>query len=368
MGMLKPSVLLAVCLLAVGLPSIFPAVEAAQTTTIYQVDSPASAVAGSEYPLPVTVVVYYNNTIPGSQLVVGILDTELSPAGLVSGVVVSSTDHCVNQPTLAAVCAISVPNSSGVERINFQIGGIFGGKVEPGSWELNATSLLEGPQNNLIQGSVSSKLFKINLTPVSLTVVVPSDVAVSVDGVSQRPGSVSVGVALGHHNVMVPQLVNVTQSTRLRFDRWSDGYTLALRTVVVRNSTTLQADYVTQYLLTLIGVQGNVTVSTWYDADTNATFSTNQSEPIPGLLGALGVRTSFQGWYENGQLLTNSPTGTISMDKPHTLTALWQMDYSIPETIVLVIVAAAIIAFLLVQRRNRAPTRRSRSKRRRKRS
>jgi hypothetical protein len=365
---LKPSIFLVVCLLAVCLASVLPAVEASQTTTIYQINGPSSAVAGSEAPLSVAVTVYYNDTVAGYQLVVGILYTDLSPARIVPGVVVSSTDPCVNEPEAVAVCAIVILKSSGVERIGFQIGGIFGGRREPGSWGLNVTSVLEGPQNNLIPGSVSSKLFRIDLTPVALNVNVPSGVAVSVDGVSQPAGSVSIGVALGQHNITVPQLVNVSQSTRLRFEHWSDGYPSTSRIIVVTNSTTVKVDYVTQNLLTLIGVEGNATVPTWYDADNSATFSTNQYEPIPGLLGALGARLSFQGWYENGQVVTNSPTGTISMDEPHTLTALWQVDYSTPAVITLGVIAVVIMAFMLLRRRKRPSTRRGRSKRRRKRT
>jgi hypothetical protein len=364
---LKHSIFLAVCLVALCSASVFPGVQAAETTTVYQINGPSSAVAGSENPLLVAVTVYYNNTIAGDQLVVGILYTGLSPA-LVPGVVVSSTDPCVNGRVAVAVCAIIVPNSSGVERIGFQIGGIFGGSRMPGSWNLNVTSLIKGPQNNLIPSSVSSKLFKIDLTPVTLNVDVPSNVVVSVDGVSNPAGSVSVGVALGKHNITVPQLINVSQSTRLRFGHWSDGYSSAFRTIMITNSTSLQADYVTQNLLTLVGVEGNATVSNWYDANTNATFSTNQYVPMQGLPGALGVRLSLQGWYENGQLITNSPTGTISMDKPHTLTALWQADYSIPEAITFGVIAVVIIAFILLRRRKRPATRRSRSKRRRQRS
>jgi hypothetical protein len=363
---LKPSIFLVVFLFTVCLASVFPAAEAAQTTTIYQISSPGSAVAGSENPLPVAVTVYYNNTVSGYQLVVGILDTAVSPARIVPGVVVSSTDPCVDQSATGALCAITVSKSSGVERIYFQIGGIFGGRREPGSWGLNVTSVLIDRQNNLVPGSASSKLLKIDLTPVALNVNVPSNVAVVVDGVPQPAGSATVGVALGQHNITVPRLVNVSESTRLRFDHWSDGYPSTLRSIVVTNSTTLQADYVTQNLLTLIGVQGNATVPTWYDADKNATFSTNQYAPTSGVLGTLGLRLSFQGWYENGQLLTNSRTGTISMNKPHTLTALWQLDYSIPAAIMLGIVAVVIIAYLLIQRRNRTPTARHGSKRRRK--
>lgn len=351
-----------ICLLMVSISSCSPVLAATQTTSISQVVSPSAAVAGSQKPLPVSVIVFYNNTTPGYYLVVGILDTSLSPEEPVPGIVVSSTDPCVNQPQADALCQIIVSESSGVERINFQIGGIFGSRQKPGVWNLNATSVLTDHQDTLVAGSVSSRLFRIDLTPVKLEVIVPSNVTVSVDGAQQPAGPVSVSVGLGQHNVAVPQLVNVSQSTRMRFDHWSDGNPSTFRVFLVTNSTTLQADYVTQNLLTLIGVQGNATISSWYDADSNATFSTDQYEPVSGGLGALGLRLAFQGWFENAQLVTNSPAGTISMDKPHTLTAQYQVDYSTPAAIVLGILAVAIIAFLLIRRRNRTPsTRRRRS-------
>ena len=367
MGRSRPSIFLVICLLALCTLSVFQAVNAEQTTTtIYQINGPSSAVAGSENPINFAVTVHYNNTITGDELVVGVLDADLSPARIVPGTGVSYNDPCVNEPEGTAVCAIAVPSSSGVERIGFQIGGIFGGRREPGSWNLNVTSLLEDHQGNVIVGSVSSRLFKINLIPVNLSVEVPPIVAVSVDGLLQPVGSVSVWVALGLHNVTVPQLVNVSQSTRLRFDQWSDGDRSTFRTILVTNSTFLHANYVIQNLLTLVGVQGNVTVSKWYDAGDNGTFSMSQYEPVPGVFGLFGVRLSFQGWYEDGRLSIGSPSGTISMDTPHTLVAFWQLDYSIPTGITLGIIGAVIIILLFAKRRNRTRPRRGRSKKRRK--
>jgi len=346
---------LIICLIIMSMSAFYPAVEAAQTTAIYQITAPSAVVAGSQNPLPVTVTVFYNNTVPGDQLIVGILYADLSPATVVPGIVTSSTDPCAGGPMAYARCAVTVPKPSGVERIDFQIGGIFGGSAEPGSWELNVTSVLKDAHGSLIPSSVSSRLFRIGLTTVALNVDVPSNVTVSVDGVAQAPGSVSIGVALGQHTVTVPQLVNVSESTRLRFDHWSDGSPSTVRSVVISNSTTLQADYVTQNLLTLIGVGSNATISTWYDADSNATFSTNQYAPLPGTMSALGAKLAFQGWYENGQLFTRAPTGTVSMNKPHTLTAVWQADYLIPTAVTLGIIGAAIIALLILQRKNRTP-------------
>ena len=366
MAIFKQSILTMVCLLFLSLMPIFPAVRAAQTTTtIYQVSTPTRGVAGSETPLSVNVTVYYNNTVAGYHLVVGILGTDQF---LVPGVAVSSTDPCVNTLAATAVCEMIVTKPSGVEQVRFQIGGIFGARVQEGNWNLNATSLLKNSQGQLIASSVSSKSFMIDLVPIALNIEVPSGAVVSVDGVQQPPGSLSIGVTFGQHNITVPQLLNVSSSTRLRFDHWSDGSSSTFRSILITNSTTLQAYYVNQNLLTLIGAQGNVTVFTWYDSDDNATFSTSQYAPATGPLGILGARLTFQGWYENGQLLTDSPNGTISMDRPHTLTAIWQVDYVVPAAVACGVILAGLLMFLLLQRRKRTSGGRGRAKRRTKRA
>jgi hypothetical protein len=362
---LKISAALTVCFFVLLTAFMYPAAMAAsQTTEIYQVTGPSSIVAGSQSPIPVTATVYYNNTVSGYQLVVGILDAGLSPQAPVPGVVISSTDPCVNQPGVAAICVVMVPKQSGVEQVSFQIGGIFGGKSASGKWNLNVTSALFDLKNNLVPGSLSSKLIQIELVPVALTVTVPSSVTVTVDGVQQPVGSVSVGVALGQHNVTVPMFVQVNETARLRFSRWSDGYPGAFRTLVVTNTTSLQAVYVTQYLLTLVGSQPNSTVTVWYDANTNATFSANQYRPVVGPLSSIGATVSFQGWYENGQLITTSTTGTILMDQPHTLTAVWQVSYFIPATVTVVIIALVLAVFLILHRGKASPPKRRRRRRR----
>jgi len=148
------------CLLA----CMSPLNPTAQTTAVYQVNSPSHAIAGTETPLPISVTIYYHNAAAGSRLVVGILDANTSLERIVPGAVVFSTDLCINQPVASALCMISIAKSSGVVKIEFQIGGIFDGGEQPKVWNLNVTSLLIDPQNNLVPGSTSSKLLKINLT------------------------------------------------------------------------------------------------------------------------------------------------------------------------------------------------------------
>lgn len=159
------------------------AVQTSPTTTIYHVTAPGGVVAGSEKPLPVIVTVFYNNAAPGYQLIVGVLDADLSPQRIVPGIVVSSTSLCGNQGQAgpSALCAITVSKSSGVVQIVFQVGGIFGGRRQPGVWDLNVTSVLIDHQNDLVAGSVSSRSFKIHLDTTALNVDVPSDAIVSMD-------------------------------------------------------------------------------------------------------------------------------------------------------------------------------------------
>ena len=361
---MKALIALLVCVLAVFLLTMNPSVAAAQTTRIYQVVHPVDSIAGSQDPIPVTATVYYNDTTPGYQLAVGILDTSTSPQSIVPGIVTSSTDPCLNQAELGAICLVNIPASSGAEHIGFQIGGIFGGRLSVGTWDLNITSALFDTHENLVPGSVSSTLFEIILTPVALNVFVPASGVVSVDGVQQPPGPATVAVALGQHNVTVPPIIQVDSMTRLRFDHWSDGSIGTTRTILVTGNTSLGANYVTQYLLTLSGAGPTATGAGWYDANTTATFSANPYETMTGPFGAIGIRLKFQGWYENRKLLAEL-SGTILMDKPYTLTAAWQVDYFIPATIILGITAIAITYVVMQQTKTKSAARRRRRTRRR---
>jgi len=154
--------LLVICLLT-SMSLFYPA-AAAKTMTLYQVNSPSNAIAGTETPLPILVTVYYDNAPTGSRLVVGLLDSSSSPERIVPGVVVSSTEPCINQPETSALCTIAVEKALAVVKIGFQIGGIFDGRGQPKVWNLNITSFLISPLDYAIPGSGSSNLLTIDLT------------------------------------------------------------------------------------------------------------------------------------------------------------------------------------------------------------
>jgi hypothetical protein len=354
---LKNAHALLVCLLVTSLVLAFPNVSA-QSTRIYELVQPSHTVAGGQTPIEVTAIVYYNKTTPGNYLVTGIIDQDTTPHKITPGIVTSSPDPCLNQPVLAALCVIGINTASGAEHLGFKIGGILGAKRGPGTWNLNMTTALFDPTHSLIQKTTSTVLFGIQLTPVAVKVTVPASVAVSVDGVQQPPGPAVIGVALGEHNISVPALVQVDPTTRLMFDHWPDGSTNTNRTIFITSDANITVTYVTQNLLTIAGPQATSTGAGWYNDGETATFSVAPTEPMAGLLGNLGGKMSFQGWYENGQLLTSSTRGTISMNQPHTITAVWQADYSEPALILTGIVIVIALAYLMVRRRTKKPARR----------
>ena len=65
----------------------------------------------------------------------------------------------------------------------------------------------------------------------------------------------------------------------------------------------------------------NATGAEWYDDGEIARFSVPTIVPMNGFLGVLGGKLKFQGWYEQGKLVTEQANDTISMTEPHTITA-----------------------------------------------
>jgi hypothetical protein len=344
--------LLVSVLLIASLALLFPNVHA-QTTRIVELRHPSQVLAGGLEPFSVQAVISFQDSKTNSSLAIGILDIGSRPQRIIPGIVTTAyPDQCVNQQVLQALCVLKVRASSGVENLEFKIGGILGGQpLRLGTWDLNITAGLLDSNNALIGKSVSSMPFGVDLAPLSLTVNVPAHVTVIVDGVKQPPGSVTLGVVAGSHNISVSPTADVDSGTRLKFHGWSDGFTELSRAINVRAASDFEATYDTQYKLSLISEQGAATGQGWYDAGSTATFSISQVQLMSGLLGLLGGKMTFQGWYENGKSLTSSPSGSIVMSQPHTLTVFWQADYSRPIAIVSILVTVVALVLALTIRK-----------------
>jgi hypothetical protein len=107
---------------------------------------------------------------------------------------------------------------------------------------------------------------------------------------------------------------------------------------------TATAQYSTQYQLTVDSAYGNPQGSGFYDAGTAAQFSVTTPSGFP-------IQQIFVQW--SGDYTGASPQGSITMDKPHTVTAVWTTSY-VP-LIGIIVVAAAIVGGLLFWRTRRRP-------------
>jgi hypothetical protein len=159
----------------------------------------------------------------------------------------------------------------------------------------------------------------------------------------------------GQHTIEVPAQVDLGAGARASFEKWSDGVATNLRQLNIQDDLDLTAVYKKQYLLNFVSNEGNPQGEGWYDAGSQATISV--TSPQPDSLGALGGRLVFEGW--TGDVTTDSPTATVTMNGPKTVKPEWGTDDSQAYIILGAIVAAfaVIIAVFLMRRRAAQTTR-----------
>ena len=334
------------CLLIILVYVSFFSVHA-QTMDITQLIFPSSVLAGSLDPTPVSVAIPYSGAKPGFWLMVGIADLKLNST-IVPGSAEGSPSPCLNQPVAQALCQAQLQSESGIENVQFRIGGIFANnRHPPGTWDLQM--MAEILNSNLTVLSRSAVSFAIELAPISLSIEIPNNATFWVDGAASTGGAIP--VALGPHSIAVPMFVTVNDTERLRFDSWADGFTQPNRTLYVSSNVKLSVVYRTQYRLSInTNVAGaSVAGAGWYDDGSLASFSvTGTQQSTGGILDLLGSKVTFQGWFENGNLITTDSSGNIEMNRPHTILAQWTTDYTIP--IGLFGVALALGMYFMVKR------------------
>jgi hypothetical protein len=207
-----------------------------------------------------------------------------------------------------------------------------------------------------IYSSVSEQSFSItagNTYELTVTTTYPTTpVTVTVDGSILVSNPIE--LTPGAHSVSVPPIVQVDNVTRLKFDHWNDGSTQPTKSVNVQSDITMEATFTKQYSLTLVSPSVNATGSGWYNEGSTSSFSVPSSIPAQGFLGAIGGKSVFQGWYENGQLKATSSTGTILMSSAHSLVAEWRTDYTTPIIVIVIILATAgAIVALAIRKKSR---------------
>lgn len=153
----------------------------------------------------------------------------------------------------------------------------------------------------------------------------------------------------GNHTVSVPRVVNIDKyRIQAAFSGWSNGQhsNCTFVNVTRHDVMDLFAHYNIQYYLSvgsnssLLGfrVPTEPTGIGWYNAGTEAQFGVN-----PSLMFLFAH--SFNHWKTNNYtILTsgyNDPAGSLNMDGPKQITALWKLDYTY-LSIIIGIVAVAV--------------------------
>ena len=295
----------------------------------------------------------------------GLIGAIISPAtsDIANGTASSTPDQCISlaatQDSGKAACLWRLKSSSGTEHLTFNIQ-FPSTHIQAYDFEAVATIVTSG--GNLL--GTSQETFSImGGTTFELTVDTTYPVALTIDGSASVTSPVQ--LTPGDHVISVPTVVQVNNSSRLRFDHWDDGSTQPNRTVNLQSDTTIEATFVPQYFLSLNSPPTPATGVGWYDMGSTAQFSVPSAMPMPGLLGTIGARLVFKGWYENGERVTAANIGTVGMLEAHTLIAKWTPDYTIPVISLAVIAAVAQGSAVLVSRRRTAMRRRKRKGKRR---
>jgi hypothetical protein len=108
------------------------------------------------------------------------------------------------------------------------------------------------------------------------------------------------------------------------FTSWSGDISSNSSTITVTMSkpVTLEANWVTQYYLTIISPAGSPSGEGWYDAGTIVTVGVQSIVQYPN-----GTRMIFNGW--NSTNLGSNPTAQITVTAPIRILAMWQTQYQV---------------------------------------
>jgi hypothetical protein len=145
----------------------------------------------------------------------------------------------------------------------------------------------------------------------------------------------------------VPTQVEGTTGTKYVYTTWTvDGTPKGDNgfVVIMDAPHKVVAKYDTMFLLTVMSDYGNPRGAGYYKSGETAVFGVDS--PV-----GIGIQHVFVQW--SGDYTGNDPQGSITMDGPKTVTAVWTTSYFQLYLIVGAIVAIAVVAGLLVWMRRR---------------
>jgi len=147
------------------------------------------------------------------------------------------------------------------------------------------------------------------------------------------------------HDFEVVSSVSGGSGIEYAFNSWDDGTKSASRTI--SHGGAYIANYTTHYYLTVESAYGDPQGEGWYDSGSRATISVTSPQ------GKI-IRQVFTGW--SGDFSATTPSASVTMNGPKTITANWRTDYMqlymiIGGVLVLLGGIAAGVTIMLVRRR-----------------
>jgi hypothetical protein len=231
-----------------------------------------------------------------------------------------------------SLSSLIVPVSSGERYVFSYWSGDFSGSTPSG------TVTIDSAKTVIANYQVEYSL-KVSVDPPGIAATVG-------DGWYRSGESVDVGT--------VPPSISGGDGIRYVFQHWTvDDVPVSGNPAQVTMDAqhTIVARYKTQYLLTLLSDYGVVQGRGWYDAGSSATYSVTMQVDT-----SYGVKQVFDRW--TGDVESTSAVGSITMDAPHRVAAVWRTDSTILyATVALGIVAAfalgtgLVLFALMMQRR-----------------
>jgi len=174
---------------------------------------------------------------------------------------------------------------------------------------------------------------------------------------TDNSGAITVALPVGReYQITVPLLVELGNSTRLKFNSWEDGSNQTSRVYTLDGDSSLVASYRPQYLVQINSVVPTYSSSLWYDKGANVTLHIENSIPMSWPLGALGLKYSFLGW--SGAVNSRSTDLNFRVNGPMIIDANFTADYSVLYLLLIPLVGVLGGTGLLVIRKRgkSAPT------------
>jgi len=213
------------------------------------------------------------------------------------------------------------------------------------TWHLEAITRYWFKNNWLLDDLDGMKSFWVDVTNrLDLVVKVPNErIQIRVDGreyMGDSEGVIRIEVQQGTHVIEAQPILQLGEDARMFFSRWSDGFRLNQRTILVNKPIVLEAIYTTQYRLIVESSHEKCYGAGWYDVNSTATFTVPESVTAGDLTWIFGIRYRFERW--SGDSTSSNSTSSLVMDSPKRVLATWRIEYSSAYIIGLLVIGAVV--------------------------